>query len=315
MSTPRNMGTRKRKRAQTVTDNTIKEDHKELIAALVPEVTKGVVSALQAMGVLGKNPNSSNPEVHQVEAVAETSSTSSATDNHSMPNNSGTNQETSNSSTELSPISDIKNPSITRPLGLGVDSKIKSKIWANEFVDLCTLLGMKNKKKSFEIMENQKGECEIKAKRPTYEIRQVSQWVQAFFVFVGIVTEKFPREAPALMKYGDMVQKLGKQAGDEAAIYYDKNFREWRASNPSSFLWGNLNSEIHSEALAVSLGKSRVGSASVSGGKRKFSSSSPQFFRGSSSPKYPCHSFNNRGFCTRERCPYTHACLKCGGTH
>lgn len=72
MSTPRNMGTRKRKRAQTVTDNTIKEDHKELIAALVPEVTKGVVSALQAMGVLGKNPNSSNPEVHQVEAVAET---------------------------------------------------------------------------------------------------------------------------------------------------------------------------------------------------------------------------------------------------
>lgn len=88
MSTPRNMGTRKRKRAQTVTDNTIKEDHKELIAALVPEVTKGVVSALQAMGVLGKNPNSSNPEVHQVEAVAETSSTSSATDNHSMPNNS-----------------------------------------------------------------------------------------------------------------------------------------------------------------------------------------------------------------------------------
>lgn len=116
------------------------------------------------------------------------------------------------------------------------------------------------------------------------------------------------------MKYGDMVKKLGKQAGDEAAIYYDKNFREWRASNPSSFPWDNLNSEIHSEALAVSLGKSRVGSASVSGVNRKFSSSSPQFFRGSSSPKYPCHSFNNRGFCNRERCPYTHACQKCGGT-
>lgn len=69
MSTPRNLGKRKRKRAETATDNTIKEDHKELIAALVAEVTKGVVSALQAMGVLGKNPNSSNPEVHQEEAA------------------------------------------------------------------------------------------------------------------------------------------------------------------------------------------------------------------------------------------------------
>lgn len=114
-----------------------------------------------------------------------------------------------------------------------------------------------------------------------YEIRQVSQWVQAFFVFVGIFTEKFPQEPRALMKNGDMVQKQGKQAGDEAAIYYDKNdknFREWRASNPSSFPWDNLNSKIHSDALAASLGKSRVGPASAFGGNRKFGSSSPQFF-------------------------------------
>lgn len=120
------------------------------------------------------------------------------------------------------------------------------------------------------------------------------------------------------MKNGDMVQKQGKQAGDEAAIYYDKNdknFGEWRASNPSSFPWDNLNSEIHSDALAASLGKSRVGPASAFGGNKKFGSSSPQFFCGSSSQKYPCHSFSNRGFCTRERCPYTHACQKCGGTH
>lgn len=87
MSFPKNLGTRKRKRAEMATDNTIKEDHKELIAALVPEVTKGVVSAQQAIGVLGKN--LSNPEVHQEEVVAETPSTLSVTDIHSMQNNSG----------------------------------------------------------------------------------------------------------------------------------------------------------------------------------------------------------------------------------
>lgn len=185
----------KRKRAETATDNTIKE---ELITVLVPEVTKEVVSVLQVIGVVGKNPNSSKPEVHQEEAVAEAPLTSSATDNHSMPNNSGTNQERSNSSTELSSISDIQNPSITRPLGLGLDSKIKSKIWVNKFVDFCTLLGLKNKKKSFEIMENQEGECEIKTKRPTYEIRQVSQWVQAFLGFFCRLLQKNSLRRPRL---------------------------------------------------------------------------------------------------------------------
>lgn len=47
------------------------------------------------------------------------------------------------------------------------------------------------------------------------------------FVFVGVFTEKFLQVAPALMKYGDkvqkLVQKLGKQAGDRATISYDKN--------------------------------------------------------------------------------------------
>lgn len=59
---------------------------------------------------------------------------------------------------------------------------------------------------------------------------------------------------------------------------------EWRASNPSSFPWDNFNSEIHIEALAISLGKSTVGQALTFGGHRKFGKSSPRFFRGSSSP-------------------------------
>jgi hypothetical protein len=195
---------------------------------------------------------------------------------------------------------------------------VKSKIWANEFVDFNILLGWKIGKKSFEITENVDGDCEIKPQKQTYEIRTVSQWVQAFFIFVGIYTEKLPLEAPALMKYGDIVQKLGKRVGEEAALYYDKNFREWRSSNPEDFPWDKLNSEIHSEALAVGLSRSRLGTNSTSFGSKKFNSTSSQAsqpFRGTSAPKHPCYSFNNKGFCSRERCPYTHACQKCGGSH
>lgn len=60
------------------------------------------------------------------------------------------------------------------------------------------------------------------------------------------------------MKYGDIVQKLGKRAGNGAAINY------------SSFPWDNFNSELHIEAFAISLGKSTVGPALAFGGNRKF---------------------------------------------
>lgn len=81
------------------------------------------------------------------------------------------------------------------------------------------------------------------------------------------------------------------------------------------FPWDNLNSEIHSEALAVRFGKSRVSSASVSGGNRKFSSSSPQFFRGSSSPKYPCHIVSTTGDSAIENVALTHTPVRSAEGH
>lgn len=41
----------------------------------------------------------------------------------------------------------------------------------------------------------------------TNEISAITQCVQAFFVFVGIYTEKSQQKAPALKEYGDIVQK------------------------------------------------------------------------------------------------------------
>lgn len=45
--------------------------------------------------------------------------------------------------------------------------------------------------------------------------------MQAIHIFVAIYTVKHPQDAPKLTKYVDIVQRLGRQAGDEAALYYD----------------------------------------------------------------------------------------------
>lgn len=116
-------------------------EHKELVAALVPEVMKGVVTALKAMGVI---PNSVSAQ--QKEAADDTPSTdnqSSLSSDVNQSSNSGTYLQTT--SKELSPNVEVKNLSISRPLGLGMDSKIKSKIYANEFVDFSTLLRLKKR--------------------------------------------------------------------------------------------------------------------------------------------------------------------------
>ena len=76
------------------------------------------------------------------------------------------------------------------------------------------------------------------AKQP-FIIRTVSQWVQAFHIYVAIYTEKHATEAPKLMKYANIIQRLGRQAGDEAALYYDSNFREWREKHPKFYPWIN----------------------------------------------------------------------------
>lgn len=121
---------------------------------------------------------------------------------------------------------EVKNPSINRPLCLALWSKIKNNIGANAFVDFSSLLhvGLKKKNKSFEITDNL-GECEIKPIKQTNEISAITQCVQAFFVFVGIYTEKSQQKAPALKEYGDIVQKLRREV-EHAETSYDKHLRE-----------------------------------------------------------------------------------------
>jgi len=199
-------------------------DISALVAALVPAVTKGVVDTLTSMGVIPQGKE-------QPEATSKGSSTctQNTSDILTLTDN--------NQGEDLQTLVDLQgkepsNPSISRPLGLGIDNKVKAKIWANEAIDFGSLLGFKKGRKKFEINEELDGACSMTAAKQPFTIRTVNQWMQAFHIFVAIYTEKHPQDAPKLMKYADIVQRLGRQAGDEAALYYDTNFREWRETSP-----------------------------------------------------------------------------------
>lgn len=54
----------------------------------------------------------------------------------------------------------------------------------------------------------------------------MTQWTDAFLVFAAMFIEKFPAEAPHLLKYGHMVREIYHLYGDNAFRTYDHQFRK-----------------------------------------------------------------------------------------
>ena len=62
----------------------------------------------------------------------------------------------------------------------------------------------------------------------TKKIFRLENWLSAFHLFVGVYMRKYPHEAPALMKYGEVIQSLTAKGGNWR--YYDNNFGFLRQS-------------------------------------------------------------------------------------
>lgn len=279
-----------------------------ILPGIIPAITQSVVSSLTQMGLIPKATASTESDTSP--AVANSASVD--IEQEAMPSTSGDKSDSevrnsdgmATSSADTSTNADLpasKFVSMARPLGLGVDPKIKGKIWANQFVELqCLLPSKKNEK--FEVVDNGDGFMKLK-KSNSGSIKSFDRWLEAFHTFVAIYSSKFPHETANLMKHATIVQRLSKQAGDEAALSYDENFRIWRQDNPEYLPWGQLNGELQNEALAMGLCRKQ---------NLPFHAKAKQ----NNSGKQICFNYNNNnGHCTRPNCPFPHKCQKCSGPH
>lgn len=136
----------------------------------------------------------------------------------------------------------------------------------------------------------------------TAKIKTLSQWTEAFHVFVAIYCQKHPEDVGHLMTYAQIVQGIAKSCGDEAAIDYDEKFRQWRQVAPQACPWNLKNMELFQDAMITSLDN-----------KLKFKK---QPFRTNSGKQKYCFSFNNKGSCNKANsCTYAHICQYCAGRH
>ena len=145
------------------------------------------------------------------------------------------------------PIHDQLFVSSSLPLDARVPDKIKAKIWNEEYIDFGTLIANPElvNKYSVTVSNAESGSMPSLCLEPVSKpkkITTIEAWSSCFLIFVGIYTSKYPAEAPALMKYGEIIQDLAARGHNWS--YYDQNFRFLRQRQASAFPWGILHGEL-----------------------------------------------------------------------
>ena len=123
-------------------------------------------------------------------------------------------------------------------LGCWSLGKLKSKIWANEFVDFVDLTHPVPQQPH--LISGQSGESHLVSIMPQTRVRQISaidQWTSAFLVFGAVYTRRFPDSAPGIFKYAEIVRDIALTGPPFAWRQYDSQFRTLRQADPVSFPW------------------------------------------------------------------------------
>ena len=133
------------------------------------------------------------------------------------------------------------------PIDARVSAKLRAKILKNEFIDFGALATNPTLESKYQVVLHNEGGTQppslaLEPVTKTRKLLTISSWTSNFMVFVGVYTSQFPSEAPALMKYGEIVQALAARGHDWH--HYDENFRYLRQNQPSVFPWGVIHWEL-----------------------------------------------------------------------
>ena len=191
--------------------------------------------------------------------------------------------------------------SVNLPVDARVPAKIKTKIWQEEFIDFGSLLVQPHLDEKFQITihNSKEGSSPSLALEPLNKAKRITSidtWIQAFHVFVGVYTGRYPQEAPGLMKYGATIQDLAARGHNWR--FYDDNFRFLRQSQATALPWGNIHWELWLRSQNSPTRSPPLNGKSVSPGQV---------------PRGYCYKFHRGGDCSG--CSFKHSCWKCEGLH
>ena len=196
------------------------------------------------------------------------------------------------------------------PLGAHVPQKTKDKIWADDYIDLRSLLSTEVESDPWSItlapstIALQSNHSNSQRKKPPLSFHE---WTEAFHIYTAIYVQKFPQEAPNMLKYMSTIRELYDLKNIYAVHYYDETFRLLRKSNHQH--WQMPIRELHDKALY----KKRPNQFQTHPTRNNYSNRTDQPFLG---PRDDiCHIYNKYQSCNRINCIFQHVCKSCRGPH
>jgi hypothetical protein len=141
--------------------------------------------------------------------------------------------------------------------GAGINSKLKAKIWANEYVEFASLLSSaaSNNTTTWQISlaaDGQRHDQAVVLNKPKAKPLTFMQWLTAFSTFSAVVAEKDPKEAADLWAYLQIIQEMYVKFQHTNAWHsYDEEFRRQRAITPHLHPWAIINWYYYNTALTT----------------------------------------------------------------
>lgn len=188
------------------------------------------------------------------------------------------------------------------PLSLQVPLNIKQDIWSHKYIDFSLLLSKTDTHDNSNSIildldsanTNNPVTLAWRKKKPA-PITTFAQWSQAFNTFLAIYTEVYPKKAPHLAKYMDLVRHLANCSGNW--LQYDQEFRRLK-ERYKKLKWSRPQTELYTLALV------------------KPPSESAKVGNYSASPKTAqvCWAWNKGREC-KPGCTFAHRCQLCQNRH
>jgi hypothetical protein len=126
------------------------------------------------------------------------------------------------------------------PLGAHVGQEITENIWADELIELKVLLpvnvspvdpwAIKLTPNSFAVQQIQT-DVDSLTQEQVRSLSSFQEWTECFHIFIAIYIQKYPEEAPHLLKYMSTIKEINEMKGVVAFHYYDLRFRDLRKGN------------------------------------------------------------------------------------
>ena len=192
------------------------------------------------------------------------------------------------------------------PIDMSVSDRLKRKIWAHEYVDFGLLADNKKDHDSFHLClstdmasSNDQPLITLEPKSKSKHINSIEMWVTAYQIFVGVYTQRYPVEAPFLMKYSEIIRDLAARGYNWR--YYDENFRYLRQKDPKAYSWGAVHWELWIRSQPSRNNYSQI---------KRFEGESKSGFR---VPKGYCWKYHKGLKCVG--CNFKHSCPLCQKTH